>query len=64
MYMPLNGHLEKRKLQDHPERRHIESHSFLRSIKLKHWSVGLRRALLSLGTIQGLPAPLKNRFAS
>lgn len=37
---------------------------FLRSIKLKHWSVGLRRALLSLGTIQGLPAPLKNRFAS
>ena len=37
---------------------------FLRSIKLKHWSVGLRSALLSLGTIQGLPAPLKNRFAS
>jgi len=28
MYMPLNNHPEKRKLQDHLERRHIESHSF------------------------------------
>ena len=52
MYMPLNGHLENassKTIQRGVTLNHI---LFLRSIKLKHWSVGLRRALLSLGTIQ------------
>ena len=64
MYMPLDGHPEKRKLQDYPERGHTEAHSFLRSIKLENWSIGLRRALLSLCTFHGLSVPLKSRFAS
>ena len=64
MYMPLNGHLENassKTIQRGVTLNHI---LFLRSIKLEHWSVGLRRALLSLGTFHGLPAPPKYRFAS
>ena len=64
MLMPLDGVLKNASsttIQRGVTLNHI---LFLRSIKLEHWSIGLRRALLSLGTFQGLPAHPKNRFAS